>query len=34
MYNYKGNIAIIQDWFSEKFKGGSEKVFNEIENNN
>ena len=31
MYNCKGNIAIIQDWFSEEFKGGSEKVFNEIE---
>ena len=32
IYNYKGNIAIIQDWFSAEFKGGAEKVFNEIEN--
>ena len=31
IYNYKGNIAIIQDWFSAEFKGGSEKVFSEIE---
>ena len=29
--NYKGNIAIIHDWFSGEFTGGSEKVFNEIE---
>ena len=28
---YKGNIAIIHDWFSEEYKGGAEKVFNEIE---
>ena len=31
IYNFKGNVAIIQDWFSGEFKGGSEKVFNEIE---
>ena len=31
IYNFKGNIAIIQDWFSEEFTGGAEKVFNEIE---
>jgi len=29
--NFKGNIAIIHDWFSGEFTGGSEKVFNEIE---
>ena len=29
--NYKGNTAIIHDWFSGEFTGGSEKVFNEIE---
>ena len=29
--NYKGNIAIIHDWFSEEFTGGAEKVFKEIE---
>ena len=29
--NYKGNIALIHDWFSGEFTGGSEKVFNEIE---
>ena len=29
--NYKGNIAIIHDWFSGEFKGGAEKVFKEIE---
>ncbi len=29
--NYKGNIAIIHDWFSGEFTGGSEKVFSEIE---
>jgi len=28
---YKGNIAIIHDWFSEEYTGGAEKVFNEIE---
>ena len=28
---YKGNIAIIHDWFSDEFTGGAEKVFNEIE---
>ena len=31
MSNYKGNIALIHDWFSGEFTGGSEKVFNEIE---
>ena len=31
IYNFKGNVAIIHDWFSGEFKGGSEKVFNEIE---
>ena len=30
--NYKGNVAIIHDWFSEEFTGGAEKVFKEIEN--
>ena len=29
--NYKGNIALIHDWFSGEFTGGAEKVFNEIE---
>ena len=29
--NYKGNIAIIHDWFSSEFTGGAEKVFKEIE---
>ena len=29
--NYKGNIAIIHDWFSGEFKGGAEKVLKEIE---
>ena len=29
--NYKGNIAIIHDWFSREFTGGAEKVFKEIE---
>ena len=29
--NYKGNVAIIHDWFSGEFKGGAEKVFKEIE---
>ena len=29
--NYKGNIALIHDWFSEEFRGGAEKVFKEIE---
>ena len=29
--NYKGNVAIIHDWFSGEFTGGSEKVFKEIE---
>ena len=29
--NYKGNIAIIHDWFSGEFTGGAEKVFKEIE---
>jgi len=29
--NYKGNVAIIHDWFSDKFSGGAEKVFNQIE---
>ena len=29
--NYKGNIAIVHDWFSGEFKGGAEKVFNQIE---
>ena len=29
--NYKGNIAIVHDWFSGEFKGGAEKVFKEIE---
>ena len=28
---YKGNVAIIHDWFSGEFKGGAEKVFNQIE---
>ena len=29
--NYKGNVAIIHDWFSGEFKGGAEKVLKEIE---
>ena len=29
--NYKGNTAIIHDWFSDKFSGGAEKVFDQIE---
>ncbi len=29
--NYKGNVAIIHDWFSGEFTGGAEKVFKEIE---
>ncbi len=29
--NYKGNVAIIHDWFSSEFTGGAEKVFKEIE---
>ena len=29
--NYKGNIALIHDWFSGQYTGGAEKVFNEIE---
>ena len=29
--NYKGNIALVHDWFSGEFKGGAEKVFKEIE---
>ena len=29
--NYKGDIALIHDWFSEEFTGGSEKVFKEIQ---
>ena len=29
--NYKGNIALIHDWFSGEFTGGAEKVFKEIE---
>ena len=29
--NLNGNIALIHDWFSGKFKGGAEKVFKEIE---
>ncbi len=29
--NYRGNIAIIHDWFSGEFTGGAEKVFKEIE---
>ena len=29
--NYKGNVAIIHDWFSDEFTGGAEKVFNQIE---
>ena len=29
--NYKGNVAIIHDWFSGEFSGGAEKVFKEIE---
>jgi len=28
---HKGNVAIIHDWFSREFKGGAEKVFNQIE---
>ena len=28
---HKGNVAIIHDWFSGEFKGGAEKVFNQIE---
>ena len=28
---YKGNVAIINDWFSGEFKGGAEKVLKEIE---
>jgi len=28
---YKGNVAIVHDWFSGEFKGGAEKVFNQIE---
>ena len=35
--DYKGNVALIHDWFSGEFKGGAEKVFKEIEksiNNN
>ncbi len=29
--NYKGNVALIHDWFSGEFTGGAEKVFKEIE---
>ena len=29
--NYKGNVAIIHDWFSDEFTGGAEKVFDQIE---
>ena len=29
--DYKGKVAIIHDWFSEKFAGGAEKVFDQIE---
>ncbi len=29
--HYKGNVAIVHDWFSGEFTGGSEKVFREIE---
>ena len=29
--NYKGDIALIHDWFSAEFTGGSEKVFKEIQ---
>ena len=29
--NYKGNVALIHDWFSGEFKGGAEKVLKEIE---
>ena len=29
--NFKGNAAIIHDWFSDKFSGGAEQVFNQIE---
>ena len=28
--HYKGNVAIVHDWFSGEFTGGSEKVFREI----
>ena len=31
VFNYKGTIALIHDWFSEEFTGGAEKVFNQIE---
>lgn len=29
--NYKGNVALIHDWFSGEFAGGAEKVFKELE---
>ena len=29
--NFRGNIAIIHDWFSDEFSGGAEKVFDQIE---
>ena len=31
IFNYKGNTALIHDWFSGEFTGGAEKVFNQIE---
>ena len=31
LFNYRGNVAIIHDWFSDKFSGGAEQVFNQIE---
>ena len=29
--NYRGNVAVIHDWFSDKYFGGAEKVFDQIE---
>jgi len=29
--NYKENVALIHDWFSDEFSGGAEKVFDQIE---